>query len=239
MSKTATVKDAEIEQTHLRIGLFPSFFYEKTLEGTLKGYGIDLAEALAERLSAKLSIQEYAAPPAVVMALKAGDCDVAVLGIDAKRALDIDYTPPLLSADFTFLLPPAERAAKLADLDRHGLRVAIVRHHTMDDALGDQLKHAERAYGATPIESFELLRSGRADVVAGIRPGLVSFANLLPGLRVLPDRYGENVFALAVDKGGQQWLLRVRRFVSERLVSGEFQRMIERAGLSGVASVPL
>lgn len=223
----------------LRMGLFPSFFYAKSASGTLKGFGVDLAQAMAGHIGAEAEIREYASPPAVVAALEMDDCDVALLGIDPKRALNVDYTPAFLSADFTFLLPAMENADRIADLDRRGLRVAIARHHTMDAVLGEQLKNIERVYAATPDASFDLLRGGRADVLAGIRPGLTRYAQLLPGSRILADRYGENVFALAVGKARKEGLEQARQFVFGLRISGALQDLIARAGLSGVVPIPL
>jgi polar amino acid transport system substrate-binding protein len=115
--------------------------------------------------------------------------------------------------------------------------VAVVRDHAMDFALRGKLKHAQPVYAGTPDAAFELLRAGQADVMAGIRPGLLKYSDGLPGSRVLEDRYGANVLAMAVAKGQPGWLACVSGFIEEARSSGLVQRAIASAGLGGVEIV--
>ena len=78
----------------VRFGLFPSFFYTKdSASGAFSGFGIELARSFAEIQGRTLLLREYGAPPAVVRALKDNDCDVALLGLDPERAMDVDFSP--------------------------------------------------------------------------------------------------------------------------------------------------
>lgn len=215
----------------LRVGLFPSFFYRRTETG-LQGVAIEIASALSAQSGLRLAAVEYSAPPDVVRALTAGECDVAFLGIDPARGADVDFTPAFLRADFSFLVPAGVSAGSIAEID--GLRIAIVRHHAMDTALSGQLPGSARVYAATPDEAFALLRAGQADVLAGIRPGLMTYAGRLSGARVLPDRYGANVLALAVAKGKASGLDVVTRFVRDAVDSGLVRDALARAGLAGI-----
>jgi ABC-type amino acid transport substrate-binding protein len=161
--------------------LFPSFFYRKaTTSGELRGVGIEIARSLAERVGVALSCAEYPSPPQVVEALAAGACDVALLGIDPKRATAVDFSPPLLAADFSYLVPGDSAVRAVADADRPGMRIALVRHHAMDAALDGKLAHAGRVYADTPDDAFAMFRACQADVLGGIRPGLVMYARCYP-----------------------------------------------------------
>jgi polar amino acid transport system substrate-binding protein len=222
----------------LRLALFPSFFYRRGDDGQPRGVGIEIARALAERAGAALRADEFTSPPKVVAALAAGAADVALLGIDAERGKEVDFSQPVLAADFTFLVPPGAVARELADADRADRRIAVVRHHAMDTALRGQLRAATPVYADTPDAAFELLRSGQANVLAGIRPGLLAYAKVMPGARVLPGRYGRNVIALAVRKDASEGLSAVSRFVREAKEDGTFLRAIDTAGLQGVDIPP-
>ena len=82
-----------------------------------------------------------------------------------------------------------------------------------------------------------MIQTGRADILAGIRPGLLRYAELLPGSHVLAGRYGENVLAFAVAKGRNDWLPAVDQFVLHARSSGLLQRIIHATGLAGVEPV--
>lgn len=219
----------------LRLALFPSFFWQSEgTSGEPRGVGVSIARALADCVGVPLTCAVHGSPPKVVEALANDTADVALLGIDPTRAAEVDFSPPLLAADFTYLVPRNSAVRAIADADRAGLRIALVRHHAMDSALRGKLSQAERVYADTPDAAFALLRAGGADVLAGIRPGLLSYARQWPGARVLEERYGRNVIALAVRKGAPDWLAFVSEFAKRACVDGSVQRAIEGAGLSGV-----
>lgn len=225
-------------EDRVRFGLFPSFFYTReSATGALAGFGIELARRFAADQGRTLVLQEYDAPPAVVRALNDDDCDVAFLGLDPGRGVDVDFSPPYLRADFTFLVKAESRIEGISDVDRPGRRVAVVRDHAMEFALRRKLLRADRVFARTPDDAFKMIQAGDADILAGIRPGLLRYAGLLPGSRVLEDRYGENVVALAVAKGRGDWLAAVNRFVLDARRSGLFQRIIQATGLAGVEPV--
>ena len=219
----------------LRLALFPSFFYRKdAVSGEPRGVGIEIARALASRMGVALKPAEYASPPKVVEALTAGAADVALIGIDPVRGRDVDFSPPLLAADFTYLVPDNSAARTIADADRPGARIALVRHHAMDTALRGKLGAATPVYADTPDAAFEMFRAGEADVLAGIRPGLLMYAGMIAGTRVLDDRYGRNVIALAVKKGEAARLDYVSEVAVAARADGTVTRAIATAGLKGV-----
>ena len=232
---TADPRIADIARSGaLRLALFPSFFYRRDAGGEPRGVGIEIAQALAERIGVVLRPTEYPSPPKVVEGLAAGLADVALLGIDPVRGKEVDFSPPLLAADFTYLVPENSAARAIADADRPGVRVALVRHHAMDTALRGKLTAAVPVYVDTPDAAYDLFREGLADVLAGIRPGLLMYAGKLLGTRVLDDAYGRNVIALAVKKGEAGRLAYVGEFAMQARANGTVTRAIASAALRGV-----
>jgi polar amino acid transport system substrate-binding protein len=227
-----------VQAGQVRVGLFASFLYAKNpATGELRGVGIEIARALAARLGVEVLIVERSDPAEIVECLKAGACDVALLGITAGRAAELDFSPPYLQADLTYLVPAGSSVRRVADADQPGVRIAVVRNHAMDFALRGRLKQAEPMYAETPDAAFDLLRTGQVTVQAGIRPGLLTYSTQLPGSRVLEDRYGANVIGMAVRKGQAEWLSYVSEFIAESKTSGSVQQAMERAGMGGIQVV--
>ena len=224
-----------MQRGKLRVALFPSFMYaRKPGTGELSGVAVELARALGTRLGVEAVLTGYLSPPKVIDSLKAGECDVAFLGIDPARAADVDFTAPLMRADFTTIVPAGSSVVRLADADRPGVRIAVVRHHAMDIALRGKLKQAEAVYVDTPDAAFDLLLGNKVELSAGIRPGLLDYAARLPGSRVLDDSYGSNSIAIAVLKGNADRLAVVSEFARDAVTSGLAQRALATAGLRGV-----
>ncbi len=86
----------------------------------------------------------------------------------------------------------------------------------------------------TPDRAFDLLRTGRVDAWASVRPILLDYSEQLPGSRVLEDRFGANRPAIVVAKGQAARLAYFSELFEEMKASGVVQQAITRSGWRGV-----
>jgi polar amino acid transport system substrate-binding protein len=114
-----------------------------------------------------------------------------------------------------------------------------VRNHASTATLSRVLKHAELVYAETPDTTLELLRTGQADAMASARPLLLLYSDRVPRSRVLEDRYGALILAMAVRKGQPGRLAYISEFAEEAKASGLVKRAVEHAGVRGVEVAPL
>ncbi len=222
----------------IRFALFLPGYTKDPTTGELRGIGtgsvtVPLAQALAERLGIKVELVGFSTPALVVECLKAGACDVAYMGIEPSRVGEVGFSLPFMQQDFTYLVPAGSSIHNVADADRTGVRIAVVRDHASTLALKGVLKNAETVSAETPDAAFDLLRTGQANAWATPRFSATASSAQLPGSRVLEDRYGANLIALAVPKGQAVWLAYISEFIEEAKASGLVQRTIDRAGLRG------
>jgi polar amino acid transport system substrate-binding protein len=227
-----------VQAGRMRVGLFPPQ-YGKDQNGALTGPWVEIIRALAAHIGIAGAITELANPDQLVERLAAGTLDVGSLGFDPARAPHVEgFTPPFMRVEYTFLVPAGSAIASFADVDRFGIRIAVVRNHASTLALSRILQRAEPVAADTPDEAFALLRSGRADVWASIRPALLDFSPGMPGSRVMADSYGANLPALVVPKGCAARLAFLCAFVEQAKASGLARRAIEQAGQAGFGTVP-
>jgi polar amino acid transport system substrate-binding protein len=199
---------------------------------------VDLARALAARLGVAFVPVEYPSPPAVLDGVKVGAWDVGFRGVDPSRATVVDFSPPYLQIDATYLVPAGSSIRTLADADQAGVRIAVSGKSVEDIVLSRSLKQAEIRRAETIAAGFDLLRAGHADVLALPRPMAVLLSARLPGSRVLEDRFHATFAALAVPKGQAARLAYISDFIEEAKASALVQRAIERAGVRGVQVAP-
>jgi polar amino acid transport system substrate-binding protein len=96
--------------------------------------------------------------------LKAEECDVGFLGfVQHHRASDVGFSPPYIVVPFTLMVPADSSIHTIEDVDKDGIRIAAIRTHGSSLALSRFLKHAKTLDVEVPKETFELLRTGRAD----------------------------------------------------------------------------
>lgn len=218
----------------VRIAVFPPEYTKDPATGELRGWAVDLARALAARIGTANQLVEYPGPQPVLDDLKSGACDVAFLTMDPSWPAQVDFSPPIIQFDYTYLVRAGSPIRALADVDRSGVRIAVVRNHASTLALSRTVKNAELVSAEIPDAAFDLLRTGDADAFASVRPSLMTYLSRLPGSRVLDDCYGSNVLSMVVPKNHAGWLSYVSEFAEEAKVSGLVQRAIERAGWRGV-----
>jgi len=216
----------------------PHWAIKDPATGELRGVAVDLARALAARLGVELVPVEYPSPTRVLEGLEVGAWDVGFLGVDPSRAAVVDFSPPYLQIEATYLVPASSSIRNLADADQPGVRIAVSRKSVEDIVLSRMIKRAELLRVETVGAGFDLLRAGNADVLATPRPTALLRSAQLPGSRVLEDRFHATFGAMAVPKGQAGRLAYISEFIEEAKASGLVQQAIERAGLRGVQVAP-
>lgn len=227
-----------VQAGQIRVALFLPQYTNDAATGELYGVGtgflaIEIARVLATRLGIQVLIVEHPTPPRALESLKTGACDVAFLGIEASRSEQVDFSPPVVQFDYTYLVPAGSLIQSAADADQPGFRIAVVTGHASALALNRIVKHAELVGSELPDVAFNLFRAGNASAFAFPREPLLDYSIKLPGSRVLSDSYGVNRVAMAVPKGQTGWLAYIREFIEEAKASGLIHSAIERGGLRG------
>jgi polar amino acid transport system substrate-binding protein len=222
-----------VQAGKVRFGTFPPQ-YSKDATGELKGPWVEVIRALAAHMGLTAVLTELPTPSKLVECLSTGPCDVGSLGFDPTRADQVGgFTPPFMQVEYTYLVPAGSAFRAAADLDRPGVRIAVVRNHASTLTLSRIVKQAEQVSVDTPDAAFDLLRSGRVDAWASVRPALLDYSAELSGSRVLEDSFGANFPALVVPKGQTARLAYLSEFVEQAKASGVVQRAIDRSGQSG------
>jgi polar amino acid transport system substrate-binding protein len=226
----------------IRVGVHSVMYTKDPHTGERKGASVgiillDIARALGARIGLEIVPVGHPTIPEMLTCLTAGACDIGFMGPDPSRT-GVDFSPPILQLDYTFLVPAASSIQRIADVDRPGVRIAVVSDHASTLTLSRILKHAELVYAATPDPTFELLRTGRADAFASVRGVLLAYSAKLPGSRVLDEHYGTNLVGIVVPKGQAARLAYITEFIEQAKASGLVQQAIERAGLPGYKMAP-
>ena len=206
--------------------------------GDLRGVAVDLARELGTRTGLPINLVGYDSAGKMVEALQAGSWDIAFLAIDPGRAEQISFTAPYLEIEGTYLVPAKSPLRIIADIDREGVRVGISSGSAYDLFLSRSLQHAELVRAPNPNGAFELIVSGKVDVVAGVKQHLIANAAKLPGSRVLDGRFMAIQQALGIPKSHDAGLKYLREFIEDAKASGLVAQAIEKAGISGVSIAP-
>lgn len=189
--------------------------------------GKAMTEALGKQFGVDATIQTYPTPPAALAAVKAGNCDIAFMGIEPSRQAQLDFTQPVVQFDYTYMVPQGSGIENAAGADRDGIRISAVAGHASTMALMPQIKHAKIILSDIPDDSFALLRDGKVEALAMPREILDEYLPRLPGARILDDRFGVNNVGVGMAKGQPELLAAISAFVEEAKNNGLLQRVID------------
>jgi polar amino acid transport system substrate-binding protein len=216
----------------------PTHATKDAASGEFKGVAVDLGNELARRIGVPFEPVAYSSFPALIAGAKTGEWDVATMGVSVERALIVDFTAPYMEVEFGYLVPQGSSISTLADVDKPGVRIAVLEKSSPDGYLSTHLRNATLIRTATIGGMVELLRAGKADVLFGTKAGMLSQSEKLAGSHVLEGRSGGEETGMAVPKGRTLSTAYVRTFIQNVKSEGLVKVAIERAGLRGVVVAP-
>ncbi|HKS84065.1 MAG TPA: transporter substrate-binding domain-containing protein [Pseudolabrys sp.] len=239
--QTADPRIADIvhaRKLRVALGLGSPALAIKDPSGEVHGPAMDLAVALATRMGVDLKPVQYPRPGAVLDGLANHEWDVTFLVADPARAAIVDFSPPYMLSDFTYLVPASSTKKAAAEMDQQGVRIAVPRNDASDLRLTKIIQHAELVRVDSIAAALDLVRGGQAEAYAGPRVVLLGLAGQVPGARVLDDGFADIAFAAMVPKGKAGHLAYVSEFIEAAKAGGLVKQAIDQAHLHGVKVAP-
>ena len=196
--------------------------------GEPQGVSAELAAALAKRLGVPLDYVRFEAAHKVFEALAAGSVDVGFIAIDPKRAAEVEFTPPYVLIEGTYMVRQDSPLKDVGDVDKPGIKIGIGLGSVYDLYLTRTLKHATLVRSDNGVAAFV---RDNLDAAGGIKQPLAAYAAAHPGLRMLDGRFMLIRQALGLPKGrGEAVGAFVRAFIAEMKESGFVADALKRSG---------
>ena len=207
-------------------------------DGAPRGIAPDLGRELGKRLGVPVEFVRFKQAGHLADGVRDEKCDVGFLGAEPQRANEIAFTKAYLEIPVTFLVPAGSKIKSLADVDREGVRVAVSARSAYDLYLTRSLKHArlERVEGLDA--SFDLFTKNGLEVLAGLKPRLVSDAAKLPGSRILDGQVTGVQQAAGTRKTRAAGAKFLADFIEDVKRSGFVGKTIDKHGVKGVTVAP-
>jgi len=202
--------------------------------GEPRGIAPDLGRELGRRLGVPVEFLKYEQAGKLADAVKDGKCDVGFLGAEPQRANEIAFTTAYLEIPVTFLVPAGSKIGSIAEVDRAGVRIAVADRSAYDLYLSRHLKKAQLIRAQGIDGSYELFVREKLDVLAGLKPRLVSDAEKLPGARILDGQITGVQQAVGTPKARAAAAQFLGAFVEDLKHSGLVKKIAAEHGVRGV-----
>jgi polar amino acid transport system substrate-binding protein len=221
----------------LRFAVWMVPYFARVASGGLGGIIPDLGTELAQRAGVKLDLVKFENPARIVAAFRDGSLDATFVGITADRAEAIDFGPVVFEIQTTYLVPEASTIARIADVDRTGVRIAVPARSAQEAHLTKTITAATLlpVPPEAPQRAIDMLKAGEADAFSHVAPMLAAVQDGLPGSRLLPGSYFNVPIAIGVAKGRPSAVADFARGFAEHVKhSGFLLQAITRNGVAGV-----
>ena len=235
------VKDlAPTGKLRAAINLGNSVLAQKDASGAIKGVTADLSHELARRAGVPLEFVPFEAAGKVFEALKSGVWDIAFLAIEPVRAAEIDFTPPYVLIEGTYMVTTDSPLKVIADVDKPGNRIAVGRGSAYDLYLTRTIKNATlvRAQTGGGRAMIDLFLNDKLEAAAGVKQPLVEYAKTHPNVRVMDGRFMEIQQAMGTPKGRTAAVRYLRTFIEEMKASGFVAEALKRSNQPDAAVAP-
>lgn len=204
--------------------------------GSLAGVAVDLGHRLAEKLGAHFQEVRYLTTETFAKSFGKQEWDVAIGPITPIAEKTADLSAPFMLVENIYVSAPGKQFASAAEVDRPGIRIAVVVNGAPDQYLSKNLKAATlvRVPGAT-AEIVEALRTGKADAYGSNAENVQAAADALPGSKIVSGAFRTVSMAIAFPKGKVAAAkAMIESFVKDAKASGVVQNSIAAAKLKGV-----
>lgn len=239
MSKQVTAELAP--EGVLRAGINLSNFLlvtGRTEAGDPVGVAPDMAGEIARRLGVPVKYVPFRTPGELADAAETGTWDIGLIGAEPQRAEKIAFTPAYCEIEATYLVPAGSPLKTLADVDKAGVRIAVMGRAAYGLWLERNIRHAELVRADTLDAAYQQFVRDKIDALAGLRPRLLTDVEALPGARILDGNFMTVQQAVGTARRNTAAADYLRQFVEEVKASGFVAKLIEKHKVRGLSVAP-
>jgi polar amino acid transport system substrate-binding protein len=208
----------------------PVLAQKDPVSGEPRGVSADIARELARRLAVPHAFVTFDAAGKVFEALSRDAWDVAFMAIDPKRAADIDFTPPYVVIEGSYMVPADSPLRVIDEVDRPGVRIAVGEGSAYDLYLTRTIRNARIVRAPTGSEAIAMFEREELEAAAGVKSPLLRYAQTRGGLRVMDGRFMAIEQAMGVPKGRRIAVDYLRAMLEELKASGFVADALARSG---------
>ncbi len=203
--------------------------------GEPDGVSPGMARAIAERLGVPIQYMPFPRPGELADAV--GQWDIGLIGAEPQRAEKIAFTPAYAEIEATYLVRGDSPITTLAQVDQPGVRIAVTARAAYDLWLARNIQQATLIRAESLDGAFEIFQRDGLEVLAGLKPRLLSDAEALPGARILHGNFTTVQQAIGTARANVAAAAWLADFVAEAKASGLVATLIAKHEVRGL-SVP-
>ncbi len=225
----------------LRAGINMSNFLlvtGKRANGDPDGVSPDVAEEIARRLGVPLKLVPFKSPGELGDQAGKNVWDIGNIGAEPQRAQTIAFTAAYAEIESTYMVPAGSAIKTIADVDKPGVRIAVTGRSAYGLWLENNIKQATLVRSDTLDASFDDFVTKKLEVLAGLKPRLLSDVKKVPGARILDGKFSAVQQAVGTAKANTAAAAWLAAVVEELKASGFIANAIKKHNAAGLSVAP-
>ena len=210
---------------------------DKTPAGDPIGVSPDMARAVADRLGVPVRYITFASPGELADAAVEDVWDIGNIGAEPERAKTIAFSAAYAEIEATYLVAAGSFIQSVDEVDREGVRIGVYGRSAYGLWLADNIKNAELVKTDGVDASFDIFVGQGLEVMAGLRPRLITDVEKLPGARILDGQFTAVQQAIGTKPERVAAAAFLREFVEEAKASGLVADLLEKHRVAGRLTV--
>jgi polar amino acid transport system substrate-binding protein len=210
----------------------------KAANGDPEGVSPEVAAEIARRLGVPVTYVTYPTPGELADDATKNVWDIGNIGAEPQRAETIAFTAAYAEIEATYLVPAGSPIQTLDDVDKPGIKIAVTGRAAYGLWLERNIEQAELIKTDSLDSALEAFLDQKLDVLAGLKPRLLSDIEQVPGGRILDGKFSAVQQAVGTPKpntAAAEWLA---AFVEEAKASGLIASFIEKHNVKGLSVAP-
>lgn len=206
--------------------------------GDPEGVSPSMAKAIADRLGVPVRYVPFPKPGLLADAVDDDVWDIGLIGAEPQRAEKIAFTAAYTEIEATYLVPAGSPITAIDQVDRPGIRIAVSARSAYDLWLVRNIKQATLVQVEGGPAAVAKFRDEKLEVLAGLRPGLLTDQEALPGSRILDGQFTAVQQAIGTQRRNTAGAAFLSAFVEEAKASGLVAKFIEQHKVRGLSVAP-
>lgn len=207
----------------------------RTPQGDPQGVSPSMAAAIAARLGVAVQYVPFPKPGELADAVDGGVWDIGLIGAEPQRAEKIAFTAAYAQIEATYLVPAGSPITEISQVDQPGIRIAVTARSAYDLWLERNIQKARLLRTDTLDSALTRFVDEKLEVLAGLRPRLITDLGNLPGARILADKFTAVQQAIGTARKNTAAAAWLHDFVEEAKASGMVAGFIAQHGVQGLS----
>lgn len=211
----------------------PFGFVDK--KGNLSGFDIDLAKQISKVIFGDENKIHFVPVTASnrIMKLNSDEVDIliATMSITDQRRMVVRFSQPYYMAGQAIMVKKSSNVTGLKDF--RGKKLIIVFGSTSERNIRTNIPNVEIIGFKTYPEAFNALKAGKADGIIADDSILMAYAYNDNSVKILPKRYSEEPYAVALklEPENSKLLVKINYILDTMQQTGDLRKLKEKWGL--------